>query len=202
MFQLLQTSIKGQNTSNAIEEEQAHTLRAIQSLIERSADNLDQQLNERLDAIDIFFEALRDNEDPSTGSGRHPQEVAEELQSIARIPLKLSNNQTRLLVNEPDEIEDDVRDMLTTQLTSLYAMRVIGAVENRLNESLGIDKSDLQDADWDELAATMLDASEEIMNKQRERLVGENGQIPRDIDASLQREPASRPSGKWMNATI
>jgi len=182
--------------SDAIEAEQAHTLRAIQSLIERSADNLDQQLNERLDAIDIFFEGLRDTEDPSTGSGRHPQEVAEELQSIARLPLRLSNNQTRLLVNEPDEIEDDVRDMLTTQLTSLYAMRVIGAVENRLNESLGIDKSDLQEADWDELATTMLDASEEIMNKQRERLVGENGQIRRDIDASLQREPADNDDAK------
>ncbi len=36
----------------------------------------------------------------------------------------------------------------------------------------------------------MLDTSEEIMRKQRERLVGENGQIPRDLDASLGREPA------------
>jgi len=177
--------------SDAIEVEQAHTLRAIQSLIERSADNLDQQLNDRLDAIDIFFEGLRDSED-----NRHPQETAEELQNIARLPLRLSNNQMRLLVNEPEEIEDDVRDMLTTQLISLYAMRVIGAVENRLNESLGIDKSDLQEADWDELAATMLEASEEIMKKQRERLVGENGQIQRDLEASLQREPADNDDAK------
>jgi preprotein translocase subunit SecA len=63
-------------------------------------------------------------------------------------------------------------------------------VENRLNESLEIDKSELQSADWDELSSTLLDASEEIMRRQRERLVGENGQIRRDIDASLEREPA------------
>ena len=182
--------------SDAIEAEQAHTLRAIESLLERTADSLDQQLEERSDALDIFFEGLRDS-DPSTGSGqRHPQETAEELQSIARIPLKLSNNQMRLLANEPDEIEDDIKDMLTTQMTALYATRVIGAVENRLNESLGIEKTELQSADWDELSATILDTSEEIMGKQRERLVGENGQILRDLDVSLGREPADNDDAK------
>ena len=177
--------------SDAIEAEQSHTLRAISSLLERTADNLDQQLDERIDAIDIFFEGLRDNEEQ-----RHPQEVAEELQGITRLPLKLSNNQMRLLANEPEEIEDDVKDMLTSQLTALYAMRVIGAVENRLNESLGIDKSELQSADWADLSETILNTSEEIMERQRERLVGENGQILRDLDASLQREPAENDDAK------
>jgi preprotein translocase subunit SecA len=169
----------------AIEAEQSHTLRAISSLLERTADNLDQQLDERSDALDIFFEGLRNSEEQ-----RHPQEVAEELQSIARLPLKLSNNQMRLLVNEPEEVEDDIQDMLVSQLTALYAMRVIGAVENRLNDSLGIDKSELQTLEWNELSSMILDTSEEIMGKQRERLVGENGQILRDMEAALQREPA------------
>jgi preprotein translocase subunit SecA len=177
--------------SEAIEAEQAHTLRAISSLLERTAQNLEQQIDERTDAFDTFFEGLKDSEEQ-----RHPQDAAEELQSIARIPLKLTNNQMRLLVNEPDEIEDDIRDMLTSQMTALYAMRVIGAVENRLNESLEIDKTQLQSAQWDELSATMLDASEEIMRRQRERLVGENGQIRRDIEAALQREPADNEDAK------
>ncbi|MBN1449505.1 MAG: hypothetical protein JW963_00670 [Anaerolineales bacterium] len=171
--------------SQAIDAEQSHTLRAIQSLLERTADNLDQQLDERSDALDIFFEGLRNAEEQ-----RHPQEAAEELQSIARLPLKLSNNQMRLLVNEPEEIEDELKEMLASQLTVLYATRVIGAVENRLNESLGIDKSELQTLDWNELSTTILDTSEELMRRQRERLVGENGQILRDMDASLQREAA------------
>ena len=177
--------------SDAIEVEQGHTLRAIRALIERTADNLDQQIDERLDAMDIFFEGLRDSEEQ-----RKPQILAEELQSIARLPLKLSNNQMRMLANEPEELEDDVKDMLTTQLTALYATRVIGAVENRLSESLEIDKSDLQTATWEDLSATILEASEEIMGRQRERLVGENGQILRDLDQSLQREPADNDDAK------
>ena len=177
--------------SDAIEAEQAHTLRAISSLIDRTAEGLDQQIDERTDALDIFFEGLRDSEDQ-----RKPQELADEMQSIARLPLKLSNNQMRLLANEPDEIEEDVKDMLAWGLTALYATRVVGAVENRLNESLEIDKSELQSADWEELSATILDTSEEIMRRQRERLVGENGQIRRDIEASLQREPADNDDAK------
>jgi preprotein translocase subunit SecA len=188
--------------SDAVEAEHVHTLRAIRSLLERTAENLDQQLDERSDAIDIFFEGLRDNE-PSTPSGgqagsgqRKPQELANELQSLARIPLKLSNNQLRMLANEPEELVDEVQDMLASQLTALYATRVIGAVENRLSESLEIDKSELQSADWEDLAATILDISEEIMGKQRERLVGENGQIRRDIEAFLGREPADNDDAK------
>jgi preprotein translocase subunit SecA len=182
--------------SDAIAAEQSHTLRAIQTLIERTADNLDQQLDERFDALDIFFEGLRDN-DPSTGSGqRRPQELADEMQSIARLPLKLSNNQMRMLSNEPEELEDDVKDMLASQLTALYATRVIGAVENRLSESLEIDKSELKTADWENLSAAILEISEEIMDRQQERLVGENGQILRDLDLFLQREPADNDDAK------
>ena len=171
--------------SAAIDAEQAHTLRAIQSLLDRTADSLDQQIEERTDAMEVFFEGLRDSEEQ-----RRPQEVAEELGSIIRMSLKLSNNQMRLLANEPEEVEDDIREILTSQLTAIYAMRVIGAVENRLNESLEISKDQYQSGNWDELSNTILDKSEEIMARQRERLAGENGQILRDLDASLQREPA------------
>jgi preprotein translocase subunit SecA len=182
--------------SNAIETEQAHTLRSIQSLLERTAEGLEQQIDERTDALDIFFEGLRDN-DPSTGSGsRKPQELVDELQSIARLPMRLSNNQMRMLANEPEELEDEVKDMLAAQLTALYATRVIGAVQNRLNEALEIDKSELLSADWEQLSATILDISAEVMRKQRERLVGKNGQIQRDIEAALQREPADNEDAK------
>jgi preprotein translocase subunit SecA len=100
------------------------------------------------------------------------------------------------LANEPEELEDDVKDMLASQLTALYATRVIGAVENRLSESLEIDKSELKTADWEDLSAAILEISEEIMDRQRERLVGENGQIPRDLDLFLQREPADNDDAK------
>jgi hypothetical protein len=135
--------------------------------IERTGDSLEQQIEERSDALDIFFEGLRDAEEQ-----RKAQELADEVQSIARVPVKLTNNQMRLLATDPGEVEDDIKDIVVWGLTSIYATRVIGAVENRLNESLEIDKSELQSVEWGQLSNRILDATEEIQRRQRERLVG------------------------------
>ncbi|MFZ5909075.1 MAG: hypothetical protein ACOYYU_03560 [Chloroflexota bacterium] len=183
----------------AIEAEHAHTLRAIQHLLERSAESLDQQIDERSDALDTFLEGLRDSEEqrPSTGSGhRRPQQILEELQGLVRLPLKLSNEQMRTLASDPSALEDDLRQTITVQLTALGAMRVAAAIENRLGESLGMDRGAFQTGDWDGLAARLSDAAETLLQKQRERLVGPNGQIQRDIETALEREPAQDDSAK------
>ena len=80
--------------------------------------------------------------------------------------------------------------MLTAQLTALYATRVIGAMENRLNESLGIDKDRTPETRIGMSCPRDPGYQRRDHGQQRERLVGENGQILRDLDASLQREPA------------
>jgi preprotein translocase subunit SecA len=169
----------------AVDAEGAHTLLAIQALLERTAESLDSQLEDRYDALDVFLEGLRESEEQ-----RKPQQLLEELGGALRLPLKLSNEQQRILVTDPSDLEADLKDMIVAQLTELSASRVMGAIENRLGESLGIDKSRLQSEDWDDLAGDMLETVEKIMAGQRERLVGENGQILRDMQASLGREPA------------
>ncbi len=172
----------------ALEAEHAHTLRAIQRLLERSAESLDQQLDERSDTLDAFFENLEE--------GRRPQQILEELQDLVRLPLKLSNEQMRRLASDPDDLRDEIGEMVAVQLTALNALRVSAAIENRLGEPLGLDRAAFQTDDWDGLAAQILEAAEAVLQKRRERLVGPNGQIQRDIEASLEREPAHDESAK------
>ncbi|GAB4504666.1 MAG: hypothetical protein Fur0043_16600 [Anaerolineales bacterium] len=174
----------------AIEAEHAHILRAIQRLLDRSADSLDDQVDERFDALDTFLENFDESEN------YRPQQIVEKLQDILRLPLKLSNEQMRTLARDPSDLEDDLRQAITVHLTALNAMRVAAAIENRLGESLGMDRGAFQTGDWDGLAARMLEAAESILQKQRERLVGDNGLIPRDIEAALAREPVLDESAK------
>jgi preprotein translocase subunit SecA len=175
----------------AVQAENNHTLNAIQVLIDRTGEALDTQIEERFDLLDTFLEGQRDNEEP-----RRAQEVADELANVIRMPLRLSNQQLRALSDDPEEIEDDLRDYIETQLTLLNATRVLGAIEYRLNESLDLNKNELAQMGWDELADTVLGAAREIMESQQQRLVGENGQILRDLDALLQRENVENDSGK------
>ncbi len=175
----------------ALEAEHAHILRAIQNYTDRATEALEAQMREREDALDTFFEALRDSEEP-----RKPQELAEDFASAARVPMRLTNEQMRKLANDPEEVEEELRDAVAAQLNVLHASRLAGAVESRLGESLGLDKNHFGKMEWGDLVDSVLRASESLLENRRERLTGENGQIARDIEALSQREPVTDDSGK------
>jgi preprotein translocase subunit SecA len=170
----------------AIEAEQERTLIAIETMIDRTSENLEMQLQERLDTLDTFLDAQRDLEEP-----RHPQELLEELSGLMRLPLRLSNAELRKLGDEPEALEDEIQEAIEAQITSLNATRMIGAIEYRLGESLRFDKNELQQMEWDDWADNLLAAARELMERQKERLVGEKGMVVRDLDSLMEREPAN-----------
>ena len=172
--------------SRAIEAENAHNLRAIESLVAKTRENFETQTSERDDTLDAFFEGLRDREDAP-----RPQKIVEEISALVHLPLKLNNEMTRALGDDPDSVKEDIQDMVASQLTMLNATRLIGAIQNRVGEQLPW-PSPLP-SDWDELADVIMQTAREGLIRKRERL---NAQIERDIDAFLQREPADTEGAK------
>ncbi len=161
----------------AIQVEQSHTLRAIEALIDRTEEGLDTQIAERTDALDAFFEGLRDSEEKIS-----PQKVAEELSSLIRFSLRLTGEQSRLLMDDPEEFKKWLEAYLEAQLIALNIGRVAGAIEHRLDESLG---SKIEAAKWDEAAEKISARSRELLERQRARLTL---QVERDLEVLLQRE--------------
>jgi preprotein translocase subunit SecA len=170
----------------AVESEQEHLHNALLATIDRAGEALETQVEERLDALDTFLEAQRDNEEQ-----RRPQELLEELNSLIRIQVRMNNEQMRLLVNDPMSLQKDLRALVRNQLAQISAARLVGAVEHRLGESLNLDKNEFAKLGWDGLIGYVLDAVQALMDRQRARLTGEDGQIARDLDLLLQREPAA-----------
>ena len=160
--------------SRAIEIEQSHTLRAIEALIEHTEQALDNQISERTDSLDAFFQTVRDSEEPI-----RPQKAAEELSGLIHFQLRLNGEQSRLLTDDPNEFKKWLEDYVETNLISINANRVIGAIERRLNEPLGL-KIDV--SDWDEAANQIVSAGRELMKRQHEQLTL---QVQRDLDAFL-----------------
>jgi preprotein translocase subunit SecA len=176
---------------HSLEIEHGHLQKAIETSIERASEALETQTKEREDILDIFFSGLRDTEEKP-----RPQQLLENLQSIARVPIKLDNNQLRTLASDPDEVKEDIREMVAEQLTDLSVNRLVGAVENRLGESLGISKDELAEMAWDEIGAAVAERSASVMKRQRERLAGKEGQIARDTEILLQRESLADDSSR------
>ncbi|MDP1547288.1 MAG: hypothetical protein Q8L87_14850, partial [Anaerolineales bacterium] len=63
--------------SKAIEAENAHALRAIESLIEKTEESLKQQLSDREDTLDAYFQGLRDLEEMP-----RPQKIQEDVNGM------------------------------------------------------------------------------------------------------------------------
>jgi len=193
-FKLLLNEIKDKDlrpatldlVSKSIEAEYAHAMRAIEQLIERTGETLETQIAEREDALDAFFQTLGDREDAPK-----PQKLVEEINSLAHLAIRPSNDLLKKLADDPDEAKDDIQEMIASQLTVISATRVIGAIQNRIGEQIQW-QSPLP-SDWNDLSDSLLYTTRDAFEKKRERL---NAQIARDIDMLLQREDVSSDSGK------
>jgi preprotein translocase subunit SecA len=166
--------------TRAVELENEHHLRAIETLIETTEQSLETQIASRNDSLDAYFEGLRDMEEMP-----RPQKMLEEINGLIGMQLRLNNEQMRLMDEDPEDVKEDLRNLITANLTALYASRVISAVQNRFGEAIG-EKFEI--SSWDDAADKITDAAEQALNRRRERFAGENGQISRDIDSLMPRE--------------
>ncbi|MBL8050977.1 MAG: hypothetical protein JNM46_07120, partial [Anaerolineales bacterium] len=172
--------------SKSIEAEYAHANKAIENLINRTQESLEAQISDREDALDAYFQTLRDLEEMP-----RPQKMMEEINALARVQLRFSNDLQKTLADDPEDAKETIQEMVANHVTAINATRVIGAIQNRLGEQLQL-QSPLP-SDWDELADILLDTTRQAFDKKRERL---NNQIARDIDVLLQREDVSKDAGK------
>ena len=168
--------------SRAIQLENEHHLHAIEGLIETTEQSLGAQIDSRNDSLDAYFEGLRDMDDTQRP---RPQKMLEEINGLVGLQLRLNNEQLRAMDDDAEEVKENIRNLIVGNLTAVYASRVISAVQNRFGEPLG-EKFEI--SSWDDAADKIMDAAEEALNRRRERLVGENGQIGRDIDTLMPRD--------------
>ncbi|HLF74103.1 MAG TPA: hypothetical protein VI524_07150 [Anaerolineales bacterium] len=167
--------------TRAIETENAHHLRAIESLIEKTEEGLEAQVSGRQDALDAFFDGLRDMEETP-----RPQKILDDINGLLGLQLRLNNEQLRALGEDPESVKDNIRSLVSAHVTGAYVSRLIPAVQNRIGEPLG-EKFEI--SSWDDAADQVLEAVQEALERRRDRLVGTNGQIARDIDQLMPREP-------------
>ena len=106
------------------------------------------------------------------------------------MPLRLSPEQTRLFVEDPDAFKKWLGEYVGTQIVTLNISRIVGAVERRLGEPLA---AQVETADWDAASDKLLAASQDLMNRQSERL---KSQVARDLEVLLEREGAQDESSK------
>jgi len=170
----------------ALEAERDHLLRAFRQLLERSEATLENQRLERFDALDAFIESLPDREEEE--GALRIQDLSEELSAITRLPnFRLSNEQFRLVQEDPHQLSDELREQIDTFLQTTAISRLVGALERRLGESLNVRPNQYQGMEWLDIMDHLLQEVETVLERQYNRLLGDqqDGQIARDLDGVL-----------------
>lgn len=175
--------------SKAWQAERDHLLHSFKQLLERAEEMLESQQQERKDSLDTFFESLADRE----GEENQPlraTDLSDELGMLLRLPqFRLMPDQMRKLENDPEALKEELSALVDENLLNVTILRTTGAIERRLGESLNIRSTQFQNEglSWAEIADYILEETERLMNRQYERLFGDNGQIARDVDSYLDR---------------
>ncbi len=174
---------------DALKAEDEHLLHTVNNLLENSRERLQGQVKERQEALDTFFEGLSLGEGEEVAP-RSPRELLDELVGVVHVNIRLTPEEMRLLRDIPDKVQDTVRAQVENAVINQSTLRLVGAVERRLEDSLDIDVAQLEGDDWEKLADQVYQAVQVALRRRRERLMGTGsgaaaGQLSRDIENYL-----------------
>jgi preprotein translocase subunit SecA len=185
----------------SINSEEKHLLHSVESLLEGTESSIEAQTDQRLASLDTFMEGLELADETDT---RSASEIFAELQNVLGISLKMSNDEQRLLRDDPDAAADIVQAQVEIGLKQQSITRLIGAVERRLESSMGLKSSELASEEWDAIWEKILDGVKAEFSARRGRLIGDSGegQIAKDLQAQLSRVDEKLNQAHLLNALI
>jgi preprotein translocase subunit SecA len=170
--------------SEALRAEEEHLLGSLELLLESSQEKLDIQLSEAQETLDTFIQGLRFEED---GQQRNPAQLVTELSGLLHVPLKLSNDEQKLLRGDADKAAEIVNVRVDESLRAQAMLRLVGALERRLETELGLKPEELAAEDWPQVRERLFAAVRAEFEQRRERLIGANGDgvIGRELTETL-----------------
>ncbi len=181
---------------DALEAELDHHSNGIKQVLANTQNNLELQINERLETLDTYIDTISYQSD--TEQKFQPQEMMTELSSMVRVPLKLKNEDLQNLIEADDEAIDSVRSQIEDYLISVNIKRLVGAIERRLEESLELKSTDIDNKDWSDITNSILDSVEHIFSQRKTRLFGSDGQIVVDLSNTLEKLDSANISNRQL----
>jgi preprotein translocase subunit SecA len=170
------------------DQENEHILRSTKTLLEKTEESIDQIKAERMDTLDTFFEGL-ENFDEEGQVQRRPQDYLEELGNLVRTPLRLSSDDLRRLPEADLSVKEVLAQQISRGLNALAVSRTIGAIERRIDETLGVKTADLVELDWHEVADRLYTRAADLLNSRSNALLSSQGQVSQNLENTLSRQP-------------
>lgn len=184
----------------ALAAEDEHLLHSLDSLLESTGLSLQNQIDDRLETLDTYFESIGDFEEGLPR--RKPQELLDELSGMVHVPLRLQGDQLRRLEEADEGIKKIIQQQVTSTMVAITATRVVGGLRRRLPEAADMRLTARPDSEWKEIADQVYEKTADLLNQRRDRLFGATGQIPRDVEALLDRAVGGELSDEFLISAL
>jgi preprotein translocase subunit SecA len=148
------------------------------TLVANAQMSFENQLAERLDALDTFVEGLGYEE---TGGTRN---LKEELTGLVRVPLRLTDEILGGLEAGSQDAIDTVVSQVRLTLMQIFIRRLILTFERRFTDNWNLKAAELAEEAWDDVQSMLLERVEDTLNRRKEHVLGEAGEISRDLEAN------------------
>ncbi|MEX1247774.1 MAG: hypothetical protein WEA61_04785 [Anaerolineales bacterium] len=169
--------------AKALDAEEDRLLASLQELLATNEMRLETQMNETLDTLDTFMQGMRLEEEKP----RSPNEIVTELSSALRLPVKLSGEEMKLLREDGEKAADLIHDHVEEALRAQAIVRLIGALERRLESELALKAEELAKEDWSIIGEKLGEVVRNEFQQRRQHLIGANGggQLAKDLSEML-----------------
>ena len=152
-------SVLEEVSRKSLEAEANHLVNSVKKMLESSREHLEEIIYERLDLLDTVLEGFENREE---GSGTpNLRQMTDELTNSVRLPLRLTNDQQRILVREPRRLRNELAGQVNVLLTTQTLQRLVGAIGRRLEDISGINIESLITSDWHTITGKILDNIEQ-----------------------------------------
>ncbi len=164
-----------QLAGEAVEAENSHILNVVHTMLDKSGETLKSQFAERADALDAYLDTLDDSES---------HDVQAELTQILQAQVRLTGAQQRQLLEDPQAMKAQLKDVLKSSLTLNLIRRSLMTLEKRFNETWSLKAPEMANLPWNEVSSQIVGQVEASLQRRSERMLGLDGEIARDLAAN------------------
>jgi preprotein translocase subunit SecA len=169
----------------SIRAESIHVLNQTSDFIQRTADSFSQQVDERIDLLDIYLE---NNQDLLQDS---PKEFFNQLQNQVHLKISLDNSITQALKESPDDLSELLHTLVEQSLLKIVLSRLVMTIERRINNRLTVDLNALSTLDWPTIETKLLDTLEQFFQEKTAQIRKPESQIQQNIKAIIKKQQES-----------
>ena len=162
--------------------EKDHLILQTQDFIQRSAKSFQQQVDERIDLLDIFFDNIE------SYAGQSAREISVQLQNTVRMKIQMDSAQINSLSQGDTNARKILVGTIEENLKRIFLSRIVMTIESRIKQQLGININDALESDWISIENLILNIIDERFNERVIQINQPNHPINQTIDKILKRQ--------------